>query len=132
VRRMLQGRCGAYRDIGRGVGHGRCSTSRATGGAKPACCPSQGKQGYDACSAKERYGASSHRNHNTVQSILESMPGMVAWWHVGRVSGGAGQDALDRHDPGTTSAGGSIQVGRRYSTSGSGSSAAGDADTTRC
>ncbi len=34
--------------------------------------------------------------------------------------------------PGTTSAGGSIQAGRRYSTSGSGSSGGWDADTTRC
>jgi hypothetical protein len=34
--------------------------------------------------------------------------------------------------PGTTSAGGSTQAGRRYSTSGSGTSGGWDADTTRC
>jgi hypothetical protein len=34
--------------------------------------------------------------------------------------------------PGTTSAGGSTQAGRRYSTSGSGNSGGSDADTTRC
>jgi hypothetical protein len=48
---------------------------------------------------------------------------------------------VDRHGPvggpvelvgGTTSAGGSIQAGRRYLTSGSGSSGGWDADTTRC
>jgi hypothetical protein len=45
---------------------------------------------------------------------------------------GAGQDELDRDDPGTTSAGGSTQAGRQYSTSGSGSSGGSGPDTTRC
>jgi hypothetical protein len=49
-----------------------------------------------------------------------------------RPLGGAGQDQLDRDDPGDHVGGGSIQAGRRYSISGSGSSGGSDVDTTRC